>query len=296
MALAVVALAASPAAAAAAPGDVGGFTSSGLGPVNTWWIETPNRGLVVVDAQRDARSAAAAIAAIRRARHPVRAILVTHPHPDHVTGLAAFKRAFPQAQVIAQAATRDEFVRDTQRLLSAGGAPPPPAPDRVVDDERFTIDGIVIEARAMGAGESVAQTVYFLPAQRLLFSGDLATPTLTPFLAEGRTRAWLQQLAALTQRFPADARVRPGHGPGARLGAIVAGQRGYLTGYRRRVAEAMRANGPGGATVTPAERAAVTRDMRRSFPTQGQVAGLAPAELDRLNVEAVARELAAEGR
>ena len=277
--------------AVAAPFDVGRYESPGVGPVNSWWIETPGGGLIVVDAQRDAASAAAAITAIRVKRLPVRAILVTHPHPDHVSGLIAFKAAFPDAPVIAQAGTRDEFAADPQKLLSAEGAPRPPDPDRVVGDEPFVVDGVRIVPAAMGSGESVSQTVYWIPERRILIGGDLATPTLIPFLAEGRTGAWLAQLDVLEQRYQASARLLPGHGPETRLANATARQARLLIAYREGVRAALGAASPGGAAITSAERGALDQAMRTRFGLQGQVAGLPPAKLSQLNADAVAGEL-----
>lgn len=273
----------------AAPFDVGHHTSAGLGPVNSWWIETPGGGLIVFDAQRDPASADAAIAAIRATKLAVRAIVLTHPHPDHTPGLARFATAFPDAPVIAQAATAEELRDDTQKLFAT--EPRPPAPTRIVGDAPFTIDGLVIEPRAMGAGESVAQTVYWLPQARMLVSADLATPGLVPFLAEGRTGAWLTALDRLAAAYPS-ARALPGHGRAGELGTLVAAQRRYLLAYREAIRAAIAGTSAGGTVVTPAERAALVEQMKAAFGTRAQVAGLPSAELDKLNAKAVARELA----
>ena len=268
------------------------YASKGLGPVNSWWLQTPGGGLVVVDAQRSPEAADEAIAAIRRTGRPVRAILLTHPHPDHVTGLARFKAAFPDASVVAGTLTAREMRANTQKLLGAEGAPLPPPPDRIVGDQPFTIDGMRVEPVSLGGGEAVAHTLYFIPEQQTLVSGDLATPSLTPFMAEGRSGAWLGQLRDLTNRYPADSWMLPGHGPAGRLGQLVKAQRRYLDAYRGAIRAAAAPSSDGGAAITDAERTSLDRRLAKDFGTRGQVAGLPPAKLSRMNADAVARELA----
>jgi glyoxylase-like metal-dependent hydrolase (beta-lactamase superfamily II) len=54
-------------------------------PVNSWWLPTPDGGVVVVDTLRTFSDARAAINRVRATGQPVHAILITHGHPDHVT-------------------------------------------------------------------------------------------------------------------------------------------------------------------------------------------------------------------
>ena len=89
------------------PAKTGVWTYPGPGTVNTYWIETPGGGLVVIDVQRDLVHAAQALAAVKAVGKPVRAILITHAHPDHYTGLGLFRGAFPGVPVYSSKATAD---------------------------------------------------------------------------------------------------------------------------------------------------------------------------------------------
>src|SRR5882757_4581777 len=83
---------------------VGSFSSDNPGSVNVFWLSTP-QGLVLVDGLRTLSDARRALTQIQATGRPVAAILVTHPHPDHVGGIAEFHRAYPSAPIYANTAT-----------------------------------------------------------------------------------------------------------------------------------------------------------------------------------------------
>lgn len=68
----------------------GVFVAIGYGIANSIWIDGPD-GAVVVDTMESVESARAVLAEFRQhSRQPVRAIVYTHSHPDHVGGAAVF--------------------------------------------------------------------------------------------------------------------------------------------------------------------------------------------------------------
>ena len=80
-------------------------------------------------------------ALVRRTGKPLRWVLVTHAHPDHVANLAAF-RALGPAKVVAHARSPvgpDVAVREETRLAAGGGleAIPTPGHSRAGDDLTF---------------------------------------------------------------------------------------------------------------------------------------------------------------
>jgi glyoxylase-like metal-dependent hydrolase (beta-lactamase superfamily II) len=146
---------------------VGRFAEPGPGPVNTYWIDAP-QGLVIVDFQRDTASASAAIERIKASGRPVAALLLTHPHPDHIGGIDQFKRAFPDAPLHASRASADEinadargYQRMTRDMLGEKAPARLPGPDRILaGGETLRIAGLDIETLELGPGEAVAATVY----------------------------------------------------------------------------------------------------------------------------------------
>jgi cyclase len=68
------------------------------------------QSVTVVDAQMTRAASAELVAAIRRLTpKPVRYLVNTHWHDDHVFGNAAFREAWPGLQVVASTATRDDL-------------------------------------------------------------------------------------------------------------------------------------------------------------------------------------------
>ena len=138
-------------------GKSGVWTYSGTGTVNTYWIETPGGGLIVIDVQRDLIHAAQALAAAKAVGKPVRAILVTHAHPDHYTGLGLFRTAFPRVPVYSSKATADAIRNDTYGANAGEQADAPDitprefaAPGIPFDgDMTLQIDGVTTIAREL---------------------------------------------------------------------------------------------------------------------------------------------------
>ncbi|MEX2264669.1 MAG: MBL fold metallo-hydrolase [Bryobacteraceae bacterium] len=77
------------------------------------------RDILVVDAHSKPSAAAALVAQIRRevSPKPVRYIVNTHFHWDHVQGTGAYRKIAPQAQVVASQATRALIAEHTAKRL-----------------------------------------------------------------------------------------------------------------------------------------------------------------------------------
>lgn len=238
-----------PSAAASAPTGV--WTYAGRGTVNTYWIETPGGALIVIDTQRDLVHAAQAIDAVRAVGKPVIAILITHAHPDHYTGIGMFKKAFPQATVYASAATMTA-IRDDVYGYNVGTQKDAPAvtprvfvaPDKTfADNVTLQIDGLTIVTRELGAGEAHDTTAYYLQGSGDLYLGDAVLNRLHAPLLEGSTAAWLAILDRLDVLFPNVRIVHPGHGASGPKQPMFDDERNYLRTSRSIVAEEIARSG-----------------------------------------------------
>lgn len=187
---------------------------------NAAFVVTPE-GVIVVDALGSPALAQELIQEIRRVTAaPIKAVIVTHYHADHIYGLQAFKQA--GAEVIAQRdgqiylhsetaalrlqASRDElfpWIDDKTVLVAA---------DRWIDKPvTLRLGGLDFELHPAGPAHTPEDLVVYVPQLKLLIAGDLVFRGRVPFVGLADSGSWIAALDKLLQ-FDA-AVIIPGHGP-----------------------------------------------------------------------------------
>ena len=251
------------------PGIVDVWTYAGTGTVNTYWVATPGGGIVVIDVQRDLVHAAEAVEAVRAVGKPVRAILITHPHPDHYTGIGLFRQAFPGVVVYASQATADTIRNDTYGASAATQRDAPtmtpqvfvPPGETFDGNTTLQIDGLTIVARELGRGEAHSTTAYYLPSTKDLFVGDAVINRLHGPILEAASASWLGVLDRLETTFPGARTVHPGHGVSGPPTTLYEDERTYLRTCRKIAAEEIARSG-----FTEAAKQAAVERINARFP------------------------------
>lgn len=226
------------------PFDVRLFSKSGIGSVDSYAIDLPDR-VILIDGQRELSSARAALSVLSPDGKPVAAVFLTHPHPDHFGGIGAFVEAGGGCLLYSSQHTHDSiaedrmgFVAKSREMVGDDFPETVPLPDRILAPaERLELDGLTIETREFGAGEAECVTVLYLPQTGDLFSADIVQNGMTAFLLEGRIDAWLGQIDSLRQEFPDMRTLHPGHGDSGAPNDLLNRQREYLSTFRRLVGE-----------------------------------------------------------
>lgn len=217
-------------------------------------------GVVVVDSNVDPASTREVLAALRKITDkPVRFLVHTHWHDDHVMGDAVWKEAFPAVEIVAQERawqdmttegaknrnglldyapqgiamlrdaiakgkdiaggdlteeTRKSYERDlflVERYVADAPSFAPVEPTIEISD-RMTLrrGGRTIEIFHPGEAHTRADLVVWLPAERILASGDIVVWPVPLAGSSSTITAWpatLEKLIALDPKL-----VLPGHG------------------------------------------------------------------------------------
>ena len=167
---------------------------------------------------------------------PVRYVINTHGHPDHVFGNAAFIEAGPAPRFIGHAALAqamasrgDAYVRNLKKQLGAAADNSTLIPPGETVTDRLSLDlgGRKLELKAWPGAHTNNDLTVFDAAGGTLWTGDLLFIERTPAV-DGDVLGWLAAIDAL-KRMPAAITI-PGHGPVTRdKSQALDRERDYLT-------------------------------------------------------------------
>ncbi len=178
-------------------------------------------GVVVIDALGSPALAQELLAEIRRITPlPVRHVIVTHYHADHIYGLQAFKAA--GASIIAEQGGRAYLNSDTAQLRLAASRDElfpwidektrlVPADRWLAADEVLELGGERFVLRHVGPAHTPEDLVVMVESRGVLFAGDLVFRGRIPFVGQADSSHWIDALGDLLRLAPKV--VVPGHGP-----------------------------------------------------------------------------------
>ena len=206
-------------------------------------------GVVVFDALGTPALGRAMVAAIGKITgEPIRRVIASHYHADHIYGLQALKAA--GAEIWAHRKAEIYLASDlaTSRLAQRRAELYPwvdentriVPPDVWIDgDTDFRLGALTFRLIYSGGAHSPEDILMFVVEDQVLFAGDLLFAGRVPFVGPADSRGWL---AAMGKMIAVNARVVvPGHGPPSTdVARDLATTRDYLAHLREEMGRAVK--------------------------------------------------------
>lgn len=211
-------------------------------------------GVAVIDTFENPEAAKQLLAEIRKlTKLPVKFVINTHYHIDHVAGNRIFQDA--GAVVFAQRNVRSWIHTENLKFFGKNIKPEQKtmveslgAPDAVYDaGVTLFLGSRKIDVRVF-PGHTGGDSVVFIPDAPVVFTGDLFWRKALPNLIDATTSAWLPTLDSVAAASP-KATFVPGHGDVGSADDVDA-FRGYLAYLREQTAIPVRDGKTGDALVS----------------------------------------------
>lgn len=202
---------------------VAGTATENEGFISNAGVIIGKEGVVIIDALGTPALARKLVKLIReKTDQPIKSVVVTHYHADHIYGLQVFEdlgaeilapkgadyylsEDSAEARLAERRISLFPFVDDDTRLV---------APDELVDSSRsFSMGELDFTLNYQGAAHSHGDLTLVVEQDKVLFSGDLIFEGRTPFVGDADTKQWLETLDKLVASNPTA--LVPGHGPAA---------------------------------------------------------------------------------
>jgi glyoxylase-like metal-dependent hydrolase (beta-lactamase superfamily II) len=202
----------------------------------------------LVDAQLTKTNAERVLQDIKETHKPLSLIYITHEHADHFLGLEVFREAYPTVRIIATSAVVARINKvyqekiDKWKQLLGSAATTHAVAIEPFDGNVITFESSRIEVLQHIQGDTDANTMLWIPGQRLLIAGDVVFNNMHVYTAETDSKArgrWLSSLKTIRVLQPSV--VIPGHSKvGAPLDAstAVAFTETYLLAFEEELTKA----------------------------------------------------------
>jgi glyoxylase-like metal-dependent hydrolase (beta-lactamase superfamily II) len=177
-------------------------------------------GVVVFDTLGTPVLAKELVAAIAKVtRQPLKRVIISHYHADHIYGLQVFKAM--GVEVWAHTAGQEYLGSEEaqQRLVQRREMLKPwvdentkllPADKWLTGNTNFEMGGLHFELRHVGPAHSSEDMAMYVKEDGVLYSGDLVFKGRVPFVGNADSRLWLSALDTLIAFRPKY--MIPGHG------------------------------------------------------------------------------------
>ncbi|MEO8314418.1 MAG: MBL fold metallo-hydrolase, partial [Pseudomonadota bacterium] len=207
------------AVAAQPPLELKVFTGRGVEgyDVNSTLI-SGEKEMLLIDAQFSLSSAHRLAAEILESKKTLTTIYITHPHPDHLFGLAVLKQAFPQVRIVALPQTAAAVATawpNRQKFWVATYGNNIPGPEPVLP-EALTTPVLTLEGHQfpvtgpVGGSDGAGNSFVYVPELKAVITGDIVFDHVYFGVTKDKAREeWLKSIDQILALKPAI--IVPGH-------------------------------------------------------------------------------------
>jgi cyclase len=223
-------------------------------------------GIVVVDTLISAKEAKRFIKDIRAVSDaPIRYVVNTHDHLDHVLGNSEFAKL--GAAIIAQAETKAAMVKNGDGLLQRAkyfGLSDEAMSETTVavpsltftDAMEIDLGGRTVEVVHAGPSHTGGSSIVYVPDSKTLFAGDILFTNYHPNMRDGDIQGWIKALDLIASMDATS--IVPGHGP-LSTKKDVADMKNYLIVFDSKVKELLSRSG---------DPAKIAGEVKKALPTR----------------------------
>lgn len=243
--------------------------------VNGYLIETAN-GVVAIDSALTVSESKELKVELDSINKPLLAVLLTHPHPDHVAGVTYLVPRSSSGDIpIISLESVERIMNATEEAKHAQWTPVFKEEwiskwsypnQNVRDREAFTFDGLTYRVHDFGpGGDSDANSIWILEnGPRVAFVGDLIFNGHHPYIADDHIQDWLKNLDRARGLLANITTIYPGHGQPGSLDLLNSQER-YLLEY----IDAVKDLSGGNSTLTDKAKIELTERMEEFLPDAG---------------------------
>ena len=228
-------------------GETGMASVANKGFMSNAGFVVTSDGVVVFDALGTPALGRAMVAAIAKVTpKPIRRVVVSHYHADHIYGLQALKAAGAeiwahrkaQAYLVSPQAAERLAQRRNDLFPWVDDDTVVVPPDLWLDgDTDFRMGGITFRIIYSNGAHSPEDVMMYVVEDKLLFAGDLIFAGRVPFVGNADSAGWLTAMDRMIALAPTVA--IPGHGPASRnVARDLSTTREYLAYLRKTMGEA----------------------------------------------------------